>query len=92
MNPVEIAQSAKRAFEQSQLVTHEERINALQAIKDSLAKHKDTILAANQRDIEVSLHLINISDSSQLALGSRDRSEGWSYGRSVAQPPQPFQR
>lgn len=72
MNPVEIAQSAKRAFEESQLVTHDERISALQAIKDSLAKHKDTILAANKKDIEVSLHALNTFDFSELALGGRD--------------------
>lgn len=54
MTPVEIAQSAKRAFEESQLVTHEERVKALEEIRGSLAKHKDAILAANRKDIEVS--------------------------------------
>lgn len=54
MNPAaEIAQKAKKAFETSQLVSHEERVNALGKIHESLIRHKDSILSANRRDVEV---------------------------------------
>ncbi|KAF8306780.1 gamma-glutamyl phosphate reductase, partial [Clavulina sp. PMI_390] len=52
MTPLDIAKNAKRAFEASQLVSHDERVTALEQIKTSLAQNKDAILAANRRDIE----------------------------------------
>ena len=52
MTPSEIAQNAKKAFEASQLVGHEERVTALGEIRNSLIRHKDSILSANRRDIE----------------------------------------
>lgn len=50
----EIASAAKAAFEASQLIPSQERINALQAIKAELESRKDQILAANRQDLEVS--------------------------------------
>lgn len=57
MTPLEIAQGAKQAFEASQLVDHAQRVEALEAIRQSLVKNKDAILAANRRDIEVGYDL-----------------------------------
>lgn len=56
MTPTEIAQKAKKAFEASQLVSHEDRVKALGDIRQSLIRHRDSILAANRRDIEVHIY------------------------------------
>ena len=40
----EVARSAKKAFEASQLVTHEERVAALEAIRVALQENKEKIL------------------------------------------------
>lgn len=50
-----IAKASKDAFEASQLVSAAERVNALQAIHDALAKDKDIIFDANRQDMEVRL-------------------------------------
>ena len=50
---LEIAQASKRAFEASQLVAGSERIAALRAIRQELVDHKDVILEANKKDMEV---------------------------------------
>lgn len=49
----EIARSAKAAFEASQLVSAEDRVNALHVIRKELEAHKDEILAANAQDLAV---------------------------------------
>lgn len=51
--PVEIAKSAKAAFEASQLIDSSERVQALHLIKGELEELKDEILAANKEDLEV---------------------------------------
>lgn len=52
-----IAQAARRAFEASQLVDVSERNVALNAIRQVLEQHKDEVLAANKKDMDVS-HLL----------------------------------
>jgi gamma-glutamyl phosphate reductase len=50
-----IARTAKEAFVTSQLIQSSERINALKAIKQELARAKQAILAANAEDLKVGL-------------------------------------
>lgn len=50
-----IAQSARQAFEASQLVDVSERNIALQAIRKVLEQRREDVLAANKRDMEVGL-------------------------------------
>lgn len=52
-----IAIAARRAFEASQLVDPSERDVALKAIRETLQAAKDEILAANKKDMEVSVLL-----------------------------------
>jgi glutamate-5-semialdehyde dehydrogenase len=47
-----VAAAAKRAFEASQLVNHEERVRALEQIRLALEKDRDSILDANRRDLQ----------------------------------------
>lgn len=54
-----IAIAARRAFEASQLVDPSERDVALKAIRETLQASKDEILAANKKDMEVSV-LLNL--------------------------------
>jgi glutamate-5-semialdehyde dehydrogenase len=49
-----IARSARKAFEASQLVNAEKRNDALRSIRDVLQENKHEILAANEKDMEVS--------------------------------------
>ena len=51
----EVARAAKKAFESSGLITSAERSAALVAVRTELERHKDAILEANQKDIEVGL-------------------------------------
>ncbi|KAF8329540.1 gamma-glutamyl phosphate reductase [Cantharellus anzutake] len=51
-SPEEIAKTSKRVFETSQLVSHQERVEALLSIKAKLAENKDSILQANALDLE----------------------------------------
>jgi len=51
----EVARAAKKAFECSGLITPEERSTALLAVGAELERHKDAILEANQKDMEVGL-------------------------------------
>lgn len=51
----EIARAAKKAFESSGLITSEERSIALLAVRAELERHKDAILEANRKDMEVGL-------------------------------------
>lgn len=53
---VQLAKAAKTAFETSQLLESEERIKALNFIKDGLESRKSEILEANRRDMEASSH------------------------------------
>lgn len=50
----QIAKAAREAFEASQLVAAEERNVALVAIRQELQERKDEILAANEKDLQVS--------------------------------------
>lgn len=52
-----IAIAARRAFEASQLVNPSERDVALKAIRETLQASKDEIIAANKKDMEVSVLL-----------------------------------
>jgi len=49
----DVAQAAKVAFEQSQLILASERIAALHEIRKELEARKAEILAANKDDLEV---------------------------------------
>ena len=48
-----IALAAKDAFQASQLIPAEERVKALQEIRNELEAAKDAILAANRLDLDV---------------------------------------
>lgn len=50
-----IAKSAKEAFEASQLISAEERVQALHEIRNELEVSKDAILQANKLDMDVRL-------------------------------------
>lgn len=53
MASIDIAKAAKAAFEQSQLVSNEDRIKALRAIRQQLETQKDSIISANLEDLKV---------------------------------------
>lgn len=57
----EIAKSARQAFEASQLVDGSERNAALRTIKAELSRSKDEILAANEKDMEVSMDCLSVA-------------------------------
>lgn len=50
---VDIAKAAKSAFEASQLVPADERVEALHVIRQELESRKAEILAANSEDLQV---------------------------------------
>lgn len=50
---VDIAKTAKAAFEASQLIPSDQRIIALHAIKQALEAKKEDILSANKEDLQV---------------------------------------
>jgi len=56
-----IAQTAKSAFEASQLVSAAERVHALHEIRKSLETNRDAILKANSEDMAVRPHAHTIS-------------------------------
>jgi glutamate-5-semialdehyde dehydrogenase len=49
----EIAKAARLAFDASQLVSSEERSNALLAVREELEQQKEAILQANKKDMDV---------------------------------------
>jgi hypothetical protein len=51
----EIARAAKKAFESSGMIASEGRSTALLAVRAELERHKDAILEANRKDMEVGL-------------------------------------
>jgi gamma-glutamyl phosphate reductase len=53
MEPIDIAKASKEAFEASQAVGHNERVDALSKIKEALRQNKATILEANKLDVQV---------------------------------------
>lgn len=55
-----IAQSARRAFEASQLVPVEQRDIALYAIRKVLEENRADVLAANKKDMEVSCDFLQM--------------------------------
>ena len=52
---VELAKAAKSAFEASQLIPADERVEALHVIREELESLKAEILAANSEDLRVCL-------------------------------------
>jgi len=91
----EIARSAKSAFEASQLVSHDERIIALDAIRSALQENKARILDANRRDLEASQKEVDAGRLSasllkRLDLGKGDKWDSMLQGISdVAALPDP---
>ncbi|KAF7331413.1 Aldedh domain-containing protein [Mycena kentingensis (nom. inval.)] len=91
----EIARAAKAAFEESQLVSAEERFNALQRIREALYASKDAILAANIEDLkaaQVEVDAGRMSDSllKRLDLTKADKWDSMLQGVSdVADLPDP---
>ncbi|KDQ13021.1 hypothetical protein BOTBODRAFT_133913 [Botryobasidium botryosum FD-172 SS1] len=91
----EIARSAKSAFEASQLVSHDERIIALDAIRSALQENKARILDANRRDLEaaqkeVDAGRLSASLLKRLDLGKGDKWDSMLQGISdVAALPDP---
>ncbi|KAK4687525.1 hypothetical protein P7C73_g2600, partial [Tremellales sp. Uapishka_1] len=74
-NPAEaIAQSARRAFEESQLVDPAERNAALESIQKMLENNIVEILAANQRDMEAAEPLVAAGKLSSSLLSRLDLS------------------
>ncbi|KAG9001496.1 hypothetical protein FRB93_012097 [Tulasnella sp. JGI-2019a] len=67
-----IARASKDAFEASQLVTSAERVTALQAIHDALAKDKEAIFNANRQDMEAARTLVASGALSQSLLKRLD--------------------
>ncbi|CCA67891.1 related to glutamate-5-semialdehyde dehydrogenase [Serendipita indica DSM 11827] len=55
---LEIAKAARAAFEASQLLTSEQRTNALLAVRDELERQKDAVLEANRRDMSAAEELV----------------------------------
>lgn len=55
-----IAQAARRAFEESQLVDPSQRNVALMAIRTVLEQSRNEVIAANQRDMQVGLGTLKI--------------------------------
>ncbi|CUA78092.1 glutamate-5-semialdehyde dehydrogenase [Rhizoctonia solani] len=53
-----IARASKKAFEESQLVTDEERVAALHAIRQALQDNKAAILRANKKDMDAAQALV----------------------------------
>lgn len=53
-----VARAGKEAFDASQLLDASERTKALSAIKRALTEAKAEILAANARDVQVSLSCV----------------------------------
>ena len=86
----ETAQAAKRAFQASQLLSHADRVDALRRIVKALQEHKETILEANLRDIQVCVPTMRaiVSDDSY-KIGCRNRSGGWSSQHSTLEAPGP---
>ncbi|PCH36256.1 gamma-glutamyl phosphate reductase [Wolfiporia cocos MD-104 SS10] len=71
-----IAQSAKAAFEASQLISSSERIKALSAIRKELESAKDEILAANRRDLEAAQLEVDAGRMSSSLLKRLDLGKG----------------
>ncbi|EKM81652.1 hypothetical protein AGABI1DRAFT_69985 [Agaricus bisporus var. burnettii JB137-S8] len=91
----EIAKAAKAAFEASQLVSSEERVAALYAIKRELEAKKSSILDANREDLqaarlEVDAGRMSESMLKRLDLGKQDKWDSMLQGvLDVAAMPDP---
>ncbi|KAK7056261.1 glutamate-5-semialdehyde dehydrogenase [Paramarasmius palmivorus] len=72
----DIAKSAKSAFEESQLISAEERVKALHEIRDTLAINKDEILKANQEDLAAAQQEVDAGRMSQALLKRLDLNKG----------------
>ncbi|KAF7327049.1 Aldedh domain-containing protein [Mycena kentingensis (nom. inval.)] len=75
-NAEEIARAAKAAFEESQLVPAEERVKALQRIRDALHSSKDAILAANVEDLKAAQVEVDAGRMSDSLLKRLDLTKG----------------
>lgn len=85
---VDIAEAAKSAFEVSQLIPADERVNALHVIREELESLKDEILAANSEDLRVCLSDNDIGPSIHactLTKGCASRGRCGSHVRITAQ-------
>ncbi|KAF7308233.1 Aldedh domain-containing protein [Mycena chlorophos] len=72
----EIAKAAKAAFEDSQLVQAEERVNALKYICDALEANKTAILAANTEDLKAAQVEVDAGRMSESLLKRLDLNKG----------------
>ncbi|KAG8718330.1 hypothetical protein FRC08_005476 [Ceratobasidium sp. 394] len=90
-----IARAAKRAFEASQLVGPEERVAALNAIREALEANKSTILEANKGDmqaaqVQVEAGKLSASLVKRLDLATGDKWDSMLQGISdIANLPDP---
>lgn len=74
---VDIAKTAKAAFEASQLIPSDQRVIALHAIKQALEAKKEDILSANKEDLQVGFFVKEFLSTLlkyYVLLGRTDRS------------------
>jgi glutamate-5-semialdehyde dehydrogenase len=82
-----IAQTAKAAFEASQLVSAAERTRALLEIRKELEANKDAILKANGEDMAVRSHLFTVKTHSRRLTGVvEQRAEAEAAAGRLASP------
>ncbi|KAJ7148387.1 gamma-glutamyl phosphate reductase [Mycena crocata] len=75
-NAEEIAKAAKSAFEDSQLTSSTERVNALQHIRKALAANKTEILTANKEDLKAAQVEVDAGRMSESLLKRLDLDKG----------------
>ncbi|KAK2463619.1 hypothetical protein APHAL10511_004370 [Amanita phalloides] len=73
---VDIASAARAAFEASQLISSDERVKALHAIRSELESHKSAILAANREDLQVAQAEVDGGRMSESLLKRLDLVKG----------------
>ncbi|KAF9054468.1 gamma-glutamyl phosphate reductase [Panaeolus papilionaceus] len=76
MASIDIAKAAKAAFEQSQLVSNEDRIKALRAIRQQLETQKDSIISANLEDLKAAQLEVDAARMSESMLKRLDLARG----------------
>ncbi|EEB86769.1 hypothetical protein MPER_16152, partial [Moniliophthora perniciosa FA553] len=72
----EIAKSAKAAFEESQLISAEERVKALLEIRNTLAASRAEILRANEEDLAAAKQEVVAGRMSEAMLKRLDLNKG----------------
>lgn len=80
----QVALSARRAFEASQLVDESERNVALDAIRASLADARDEVLAANKQDMAAAAPLVESGQLSASLLSRLDLGRPGKYDAMLA--------